>query len=136
MPIQRLDHVTIQTHDVQATRDFYVGVLGLTEGERPPFNFPGLWLYDGAAPVIHVIGLDATDAPLRGTGPIDHIAFRVDGLPAMRERLAQSGLASEERFVPRTGDVQLFVTDPSGVKIELNFAAAPTAAEPVLTKAN
>jgi catechol 2,3-dioxygenase-like lactoylglutathione lyase family enzyme len=134
MPIQRLDHVTIQTRDVQATRDFYVGVLGLTEGDRPPFNFPGLWLYNGSAPVIHVIGLDAADSLAPGTGAIDHIAFRVDGLSAMRDRLAQSGLMSEERFVPRTGDIQLFVTDPSGVKIELNFTAAPAPAAPELTK--
>jgi catechol 2,3-dioxygenase-like lactoylglutathione lyase family enzyme len=82
-----------------------------------------------------VIGLDAADQRAAGSGAIDHIAFRVDGLAAMRERLAQRSLESEERFVPRTGDVQLFVTDPSGVKIELNFATAPVDAEPALTPA-
>jgi catechol 2,3-dioxygenase-like lactoylglutathione lyase family enzyme len=124
MSVQRLDHVNIRTHDLEATRDFYVDVLGLREGDRPPFPFPGLWLYDDTVAVIHVIGLSAADPRVAGSGTIDHVAFRVAGLGAMRERIRRAGLPSREAIVPRSGEAQIFVDDPNGVTIELNFAAA------------
>ena len=42
-----LNHYSIRTTDMAATERFYVDVLGLTVGPRPPFPFPGLWLYRG-----------------------------------------------------------------------------------------
>lgn len=48
MPIGRLDHYSIRTLDIEAARRFYTGVMGFEVGFRPPFNFPGLWLYNGA----------------------------------------------------------------------------------------
>jgi catechol 2,3-dioxygenase-like lactoylglutathione lyase family enzyme len=129
MHVQRLDHVNIRTHDLDATRDFYVDVIGLQVGARPPFAVPGLWLYDETAAVIHVIGLDPDEPPVHGSGTIDHVAFRVVGVNAMRERIRRARVAAEEAVVPRTGDVQIFVRDPNGVKIELNFSAADLALE-------
>lgn len=129
MHVQRLDHVNIATHDLDATRDFYVDVIGLRVGARPPFVFPGLWLYDDSVPVIHLTGLSAADAPLDAGGAIDHIAFRADGLRAMRERIARLRVPAGERLVPRTGELQIFLTDPNGVKIELTFAAVEVARE-------
>ena len=128
MHVQRLDHVNIRTHDLEATRSFYVDVVGLRVGERPPFDFPGLWLYDDRVAVIHVTGLDASDPRTTDSGSVDHIAFRAEGLGAMRERVARFGVRAQEAIVPRTGDVQIFLRDPSGVKIELTFAAADAAA--------
>jgi catechol 2,3-dioxygenase-like lactoylglutathione lyase family enzyme len=125
MHVQRLDHVTINTYDLDATRRFYVDVIGLHNGERPPFAFPGLWLYIGQTAVIHVVGLSTDDDRLPGGGAVDHIAFRVDGLAAMRERLQRENIAASEAVVPRTGDVQIFVHDPNGVRLELNFTASP-----------
>ena len=116
MHVQRLDHVNIGTHDLDATRSFYVDVIGLRVGERPPFAFPGLWLYDDAVPVIHVTGLGASDAPVHGTGSIDHIAFRVEGLASMRERIRGMRIAANECIVPRNGDLQIFLSDPNGVR--------------------
>jgi catechol 2,3-dioxygenase-like lactoylglutathione lyase family enzyme len=128
MHVQRLDHVNILSHDLEATRAFYVDVVGLRAGERPPFTSPGLWLYADTIPVIHVNGLDAADARVAGSGSVDHIAFRVAGLASMRERIRRNGIAASECIVPRNGDLQIFVCDPSGVKIELTFAAAEVAA--------
>ena len=40
-----LDHINIATPRLAESRDFYVEVLGLQEGPRPPFEFDGYWLY-------------------------------------------------------------------------------------------
>jgi len=127
MHVLRLDHVNVQTHDLAATRDFYVDVIGLRVGERPPFGFPGLWLYDDQVPVIHVTGLGPADAAFAAAGPVDHIAFRAEGLAAMRERLRRLGVRAGECVVPRNGEVQIFLHDPNGLKIELTFTATEAA---------
>jgi catechol 2,3-dioxygenase-like lactoylglutathione lyase family enzyme len=134
MTLTRLDHFSIRASDVEKTRDFFVQVLGLTDGERPPFKFPGAWIYCGDQPVIHVIGIDPNDksglveylgdrdeTALTGTGAIDHLAFMAEDLDAMRARLATAGIATREREVPMLGLRQIFVDDPNGVTIEINF---------------
>ena len=137
-----LNHVSIRTADLEACRRFYVEVLGLRVGPRPDFPFPGLWLYGGddpatSQPVVHVIGVDRDDPsglsgylgertgqPVRGSGAVDHVAFAATGLSAMRVRLARLGLAIHERTVPGLGLRQLFLTDPDGIVVELNYPAS------------
>ncbi len=131
MPIDRLDHVNVRTHDLDATRDFYVDVVGLRVGARPPFGFPGYWLYDDSVPVIHLTGLDGGDPACAGSGAVDHIAFRAAGLTEMRDRLTQAHVPFNERIVPRNGELQIFICDPNGVKIELTFSAVEASAEPL-----
>ena len=58
MALDRLDHYSIRTTDLDTTRDFYVEVLGLSEGYRPTFDFPGHWLYCGERAVVHLIAGD------------------------------------------------------------------------------
>ena len=123
MPIETLQHVNIRCADARASRDFYVEVIGLKEGYRPPFPFPGHWLYLGEVPVIHLVQKPAGEPGYSGSGEIDHVAFGGSDLDAMRERLTASGYPFEERVVPRDGVIQLFVRDPEGVKLELNFPA-------------
>lgn len=122
MAIDSIDHYTILASDVDASSDFYVRVLGLTNGDRPPFDFPGAWLYLEDAPVVHLIGgrsKGATD-----TGSIDHVAFRASGLAEMRQRLEEANVEFREREVPRLRMAQLFVRDPDGVTVEINFPLA------------
>ncbi|HYC46463.1 MAG TPA: VOC family protein [Burkholderiales bacterium] len=141
MPIGRLDHYSIRTLDIEASRRFYTEVMGFEEGFRPAFDFPGLWLYNGAAPagsygVVHIIGIDPANpdglkaylgdrdvSTLNGTGTVDHMAFTASGLKDMRERLERHGIAYRERTVPNLGLHQVFFEDPSQVTIELNFPA-------------
>ena len=123
MPIETLQHVNIRCADARASRDFYVEVIGLKEGYRPPFPFPGHWLYLGEVPVIHLVQKPAGEGRRPGSGEIDHVAFGGSDLDAMRARLAASGNPFEEKVVPRDGVIQLFVKDPEGVKLELNFPA-------------
>lgn len=137
-----LNHYSIRTTDIDASRDFYERVLGLTVGPRPDFPFPGAWMYRGdhgdvANAVVHIIGIDPNDAKglqnylggrdpasLKGSGAIDHIAFFADGLAAMLEHLRGLGVPVRERTVPNIGLHQLFLDDPNGVMVELNYPAA------------
>jgi len=142
MPIGRLDHYSIRTLDVEGSRRFYTEVMGFQVGFRPPFNFPGLWLYNGAPypesyGVVHIIGVDMNDPQglkeylgdrdlesLTGTGTMDHMAFAATGLADMRKRLQRHQIAYRERTVPALGLHQVFFEDPSSVTIELNYPAA------------
>jgi len=140
MAIQTLAHYSVRTTRLEASRHFYVDVLGFREGFRPPFDFPGVWLYKGDDEaqfgVVHIIGIDPdapqglieylgdkSEASLHGSAAIDHLAFLATDLPDMRRRLQQAGLGFRERTVPSIGLHQLFVEDPSGVTIELNYPA-------------
>jgi catechol 2,3-dioxygenase-like lactoylglutathione lyase family enzyme len=46
MPLS-LNHCSICTADLEASRRLYVDALGLAVGPRPDFPFPGRWLYAG-----------------------------------------------------------------------------------------
>jgi catechol 2,3-dioxygenase-like lactoylglutathione lyase family enzyme len=141
-----LNHFSIRTLDLDATQRFYERVLGLTVGPRPNFPFPGLWMYRGdhdsyLNAVVHIIGMDRNDpeglkrylgdrdaSSLQGSGAVDHVAFFATGLAAMRMHLRSLGVAARERTVPTLGLHQVFLDDPNGVVIELNYPAAEEAA--------
>jgi catechol 2,3-dioxygenase-like lactoylglutathione lyase family enzyme len=155
MEIKRIDHYSIRTLDVEASRSFYTEVVGLTVGPRPAFNFPGLWLYNGRPPadldhaagnygIVHIMGVDPNDPQglvdtlgyvdpetLKGsTGALDHIALSVTGRESMVERCNRHGVCYFERSVPTLGLHQMFIKDPNGVIIELNFPAAEAPRQP------
>ena len=141
-----LNHFSIRSLDLPACERFYCGLLGLKQGPRPPFPFPGLWLYQGDTSVwanaaVHIIGIDRDDpeglkrylgdrdeASLQGTGSVDHLAFFATGLAGMLAQLRAGGVPVRERTVPLLGLHQLFLNDPNGVVIELNYPAAEHAA--------
>ncbi|MGE0719881.1 MAG: hypothetical protein AB7P02_30840, partial [Alphaproteobacteria bacterium] len=54
MGITAMNHFTVLTDDLEATTRFY-GLFGLKPGWRPPFKFPGAWLYATDTPILHVI---------------------------------------------------------------------------------
>ena len=114
-----LDHVNILTNDVDACRKFYVDALGFEEGYRPPFDFPGLWLYVGGAPVVHVV--ERKGSLPGNSGNVDHIAFRARNFDRFAARLDAEGIEYEHRKVPGMDLHQLFCFDPHGIRIELNF---------------
>tara|TARA_R110000868_G_scaffold37022_5_gene131004 strand:- start:1084 stop:1521 length:438 start_codon:yes stop_codon:yes gene_type:complete len=141
MAIHALAHVSIRTHDLDASEFFYVELMGFRRGTRPPFNFPGRWIYFGDDEsnfgVVHLIGMDHTDKKAadkylgsrspemtEGSGVIDHIAFNATGWQEMRARLCKRRVAYEERTVPDLGLHQVFFADPSGIVIELNYPAS------------
>jgi hypothetical protein len=56
-----------------------------------------------------------------GSGMVDHVAFYGTGFDQIRGKLVEAGLDFTERKVPSVDLQQLFVADPSGIVVELNF---------------
>jgi len=134
MPITQLEHFLVIADDLDATRDFYRDVLGLSVGPRPPLAFPGYWLYAGETPCVHLAeratytsssaprGVPVSP-PASGTGPFDHVAFNASDFDEIAARLARHGVVARVNEVPGIGLRQLFLFDPNGVKIEINVRA-------------
>ena len=105
MPLGGLQHYTIEPADLERTKDFYCDVLGLENGDRPPLDFPGYWLYSGGVATVHLMGtrkpregivVRGTEKKFDDTGRLDHIAFAATDVDGMRKRLQ-----IEKRQVPR-----------------------------------
>ena len=125
MEVGQLDHYNVSTRKLKETVEFYEAVLGFKNGPRPPFNFPGAWLYSGNHPVLHLNDIAGTDKEQPPTsGVIDHVAFGSRGFEAMKRHLAQKGVSFRVNVVPNSSRRQIFVTDPNNVLIELNFDVA------------
>jgi catechol 2,3-dioxygenase-like lactoylglutathione lyase family enzyme len=131
--LTQIDHFLIQTADLAKTRDWYVRALGMTEGWHPDFRFPVVWLYVGEKDVLHLTEggesvsenrkqyLGQQSEAVSGSGVVDHIAFRASGLADTLAHLRVLGVEFKQRMVSDQGLYQLFMFDPNGVKIELNF---------------
>lgn len=120
MSILGLDHINITGPAalIERCRSFYVDVLGLVDGERPSFRNPGFWLYAGDRPIVH---LTIKERDLSGTTAVDHFAFRCAGLEETMTSLRERGIAFELDPARDAKAAQLFLTDPAGVSLELNF---------------
>jgi catechol 2,3-dioxygenase-like lactoylglutathione lyase family enzyme len=139
MSVTGIEHVLVLSDDIDLTRDFYCGAVGLQLGERPPLEFPGFWLYAGAVPCLHVadrraylahaasIGLAVSPEPA-GAGPVDHIAFSADDYDAVCTRVERAGVSAVRNMVPGAGLRQVFIDDPNGVRVEINVKSPPTEA--------
>jgi catechol 2,3-dioxygenase-like lactoylglutathione lyase family enzyme len=137
MGLSHIEHFLVAADDIDATRDWYACMLGMTSGPHPGFGFPVHWMYLGDVDVVHIgpsaksaneiqkkyLGRTSQDAGT-GTGAIDHIAFRATGLRAMLEHLHAQGVPFSQRRANGQALFQLFFHDPNGIKIELNYAAA------------
>ncbi len=120
-----LDHFNIRTRDLASTVRFYEDVLGLEKGPRPNFAFPGAWMYSEGKAVVHLVDIAATTEPQKpDSGVVHHVAFASHGFDGMKQRLKSKGMPFEARQVPGGDLWQIFVNDPNGVMIELNYEAA------------
>ena len=139
MPIENLDHYFIYSSDLEKSRKFYSKILGLEDGARPNFDFEGHWFYLHDKPVVHIgttgfpggiptanTGQTVDNLPKSGTGRIDHIAFKATNITEFIERLEQGSLKYHKQSIPEFNLTQLFIKDPDGATIELNFFATST----------
>ena len=121
MSLAALDHVNIETDDVDCAADFYEKILGMTRGPRPHFDRPGHWMYLNGQPVVHIIRRRPDNQLLTGSkdAAISHFAMRVTDFEETKARLDDNGI--EYRFVqvPGTEMRQAFFPDPDGVLVEL-----------------
>ncbi|MBP0465932.1 VOC family protein [Roseomonas sp. PWR1] len=125
MRIDGLDHANLRCRpqDLPAALAFYRDLLGLKEGPRPAFDFPGHWLYAGGRPILHLAARETVgppEGPSKGAS-FEHVAFRARGLHDIRARLAERGIGFAEALLPGFPLHQLFLTDPFGLRVELTF---------------
>ena len=125
MRINGIDHYNIAgpAELIERVRDFYVDVLTFVEGERPQFSSGGYWLYAGGSALVHLRVDDAPDTPRVDSthSYCDHIALACAGLEAFEGRLDAAGVPFRKNYIADAGQYQLFVRDPAGVGVELNF---------------
>ncbi|WP_236179100.1 MULTISPECIES: hypothetical protein [Pseudomonas] len=110
------DHMAFNAPDGQRIQEAFNALLGLTPGRRPPFPFPGRWLYQSEEALVHVI-----EQPVLEEAVLSHIAFRTDEDAAVvLQRVQGSGLPYQVAQVPEDGIWQIFVQMPGGVVLELD----------------
>lgn len=107
---------------MEALRDFYIAVVGLQPGPRPPFGSFGYWLYAGTKDVLH-LSEEREGEPRRAGSDLtfDHLAFECSDAAAYEARLAAAGIEHVISSVPATGQRQIFLRDPAGNGVELIF---------------
>lgn len=140
MRVGKIEHYNIRTERLADTVRFYTEVLGFRNGPRPgnPPAHTGAWLFnEDDTPVVHVTAFSRDDPErmkwvneylgdrdpdsLKGSGSIDHVAFSGVGYDAMVANCQTRDVPVRERFVQALNLRQLFVTDPNGISIELNY---------------
>jgi catechol 2,3-dioxygenase-like lactoylglutathione lyase family enzyme len=121
MPVTGLDHYALLSSDPDRTTRFYSEIVGLKVGPRPELSFPGIWLYAGDHPIVHLIFGKTISS--KETGAVDHLAFIAKGsVEKTLQTLKQNGIEFTSRVIERTGVTQVFFHDPDHVGVELNFA--------------
>jgi catechol 2,3-dioxygenase-like lactoylglutathione lyase family enzyme len=117
----KLDHVNIRTASLEVMRNWYVRVLGMVDGWRPPFSFPGAWLYSGDTPIVHLVGVERAPGAKEAELRLEHFALQGDDLQALRARLETEDVPYREARVPGTDLLQINVHDPDGNHIHIDF---------------
>lgn len=127
----QLDHVTIRTRDIAAARDFFQTVFDLQTGDRPAaiHRIPGVWMYAGGRPLVHIIGSHG-GGPDDAAEAIDHVGFRLEDYAGFKARLDRLAIRYAAMDLPEIRERRLFLRAPGGALLEAVFADAVTAAHP------
>ncbi len=118
------NHVSLVVGEIERSKAFYGGLLGLPEAERPDLGFPGAW-YQAGAIQIHLIvpppGVDTGRNAEKLTPIAPHLALEVESYADAREHLLAAGCELVELGESRG---QMWVADPDGNVVELIVAGA------------
>ncbi|MFT5197016.1 MAG: catechol 2,3-dioxygenase-like lactoylglutathione lyase family enzyme [Candidatus Promineifilaceae bacterium] len=130
--ITRLHHVSICVRDMEASRHFYVDILGMEEVKRPDtFQFPGQWFRKNGYE-IHTISAEVSgqipgdvENNIRAGRDITfarHFCFSVSGLNETIQTLHEHQIDIVAGPQPRgDGAVQIYIYDPDGHMVELVY---------------
>ena len=102
-------------------RDFYCDVVGLSEGFRPAFERFGFWLYIGNKDVLHLITPKEGDGRSPQKSSFDHVAFKTAKYQDVLKKLKSLNISFDEKLIPGMTAHQIFLKDPAGNRVELNF---------------
>ena len=123
MEVATIDHVNVETDELERSAKFYREVIGLKEGPRPDFDRPGFWMYAGEKPVVHIIKTDPNNKMLTGSkdASISHFSLQIKDFQGSKDHLDALGIKYDLLDVPETKVRQIFLEDPEGVLIELIY---------------
>ncbi len=132
MPLTDINHYLVRANDLERSKRFYCDVLGFDVMPRPDFPFPGYWLGVNGKIQVHMAQHGVPNAELYylgssersatdNSGIVDHVAFLATDPEEFSRRFDALGLASRKRYFPEFQLFQMFVRDPDGLVIELNF---------------
>lgn len=126
-----LDHFTIRTTDLPASRQFFETFFDLVERPRPRAicHIPGYWLYADDEPIVHLIGSRGAGYD-RAANAIDHVALRIDDYADFRARLDNAGTAYSTMELPELHERRLFLHAPGGPMIEAVYRSAQIHSQP------
>jgi catechol 2,3-dioxygenase-like lactoylglutathione lyase family enzyme len=147
MTVKRFDHVNILTTKLEETIRFYGDMLDLKAGPSPSNDMTKtVWLFDeGNIPIFHVQAVDPQNPAarfdevrkrlgsmfdvtsveqLRGSAGIEHVALLCDDYDAVLARVKDRGVDFRTNDVPSANFRQIFIKDPNGIVLELNFRGA------------
>lgn len=119
--IERLDHLNIRTAQLDAMIAWYSEFLGMTSGPRPPFPFPGAWMYANGFALVHMVGVDVEPASDPSDLKLEHGAFRATGFQEMIAKLEAAGERYTIDPVPGFPIVQINVWDPDGNHLHIDY---------------
>ena len=122
--IKGINHYNLRADDqtMHTLKEFYVNVVGLTLGQRPPFKSKGFWLNAEGKDVLHLSSTKKTEKKEHHVNAtFDHLAFSASNLKYYEEILNENNIPFTFREVPEIGTKQLFFKDPVGNGIELIF---------------
>jgi len=127
MRVNRIDHFNLRTRQLEETCSFYERMLQLRRGRAAGMDQArNAWMYDEQNnPIIHINmpADDETELPGGNTGKLHHVALDCQGYDEMMKRIADLGVYHETNFIDEIGLRQVFLYDPNGVRLELNFQA-------------
>ena len=123
MKVVYLDHFNIRAPKEQLSqiKKFYIDVMGFKEGFRPKLSGAGQWLYAGSNAIIH-LSEDENRTARKEQNYLDHIAMRCVGVNEFAKKLNEFSIKYRLATIPEIDLTQLFLKDPAGITIELNFA--------------
>ena len=96
-----INHILVRTTRLKNMSQFLTQTVGIEEGFRPSFNFPGAWLYSDNRSLVHLVEVNSdnngqsdylaqqSSGAEIGLGAVDHIAFSGGNYPQLIERLKQ-----------------------------------------------
>jgi len=105
-------HMLMQVRDIEASRRFYVDLLGFTVRPAKP-------LADGRPFVPFVQGIALTTGGPGAPLQIDHMAFTVHDVAGLADRLRQAGVRFFQDLHDGIYGRTIYVADPDGTKVEL-----------------